>query len=288
MSLNKFLKSVGRDEVLLPALRKHLVSQEKLKQTGKLSRKDVTVADAKRTIRCFQNRIDEFNHGEEIKGEFFHPSALGQCLRKVYFDVRNAPQDTPVGNVTQRGDEFLRSHMTFETGTYIHVIVQNLCGEAGILVEREVAIQDSKRRILGHCDAHLKIKGVHYALEVKSINIAGFSKKTVPDHAHKAQVHAYMRSLDLHWAIILYVNKDTGLMKEFVIEFDSAFYEEAVKARIETFFSRLKRDVAPKREGDNPSMFPCRYCPYTRVCFETGYIERWQATLTAANKAKNH
>lgn len=285
MSLKLFIKSLDNGEVLIPELRRFFIERTKLEETGKLSRKDVTVQDAKQVIACYTERIEEFNHGEEIKGEFFHPSALGQCQRKIFFDIKNAPRDTAVAS---QGDDLIRSHMTFETGTHIHVIVQNICESAGLLVKREVAIQDEKRKILGHCDSVLKIRGVKYALEIKSINSAGFQRTTAPKHEHKAQLHAYMRCLGLKWGIVLYVNKDTGQMKEYVVRFDLAFYMEHVRGRIRTFFKRLRKNTLPPREGTSPSVFPCMFCPFTRICFETGYVERWMKTMTPEQKAKTY
>lgn len=287
MSLKNFIKSRDRGEILIPALLDFLNKEEASMLAGKVSKKASTIYDAKLTVKCFTNRISEFNHGEDPNGEFFHPSALGACQRQIFFDMFGATRDAARGG-KGTGEDLLRRYLVFETGTYIHVMIQNLCSRAGLLLKREIGIIDPKRKIIGHADAKLRIDGLKYILEIKSINAAGFFKLDGPKHEHRAQVHAYMRSLGIYRTIFLYYNKDQNTLKEFVIEFDEAFYNLHVRARIDGFFTKVNKRILPDPEGTNPRTFPCMFCPFTKVCWETGRADAFMKKLKDEKTKPRH
>jgi CRISPR/Cas system-associated exonuclease Cas4 (RecB family) len=270
MSLSTFIKTLRRDKILLPILKKHLAKENRLIEEGKMESKQIVMDDADMTIKCFQERKVEYNHRQKLEGDFFHPSQLGQCLRKMYFAHKNAPTD---GMVSQ--EDGLRTALVFELGTYIHVIVQNLCERAGVLLSREVAIIDKKNRHLGHADGILLIDGEKYLLEIKSINSRGFAALTAPKEEHKMQVHAYMKSLGLKWTIFVYLDKDTSKLKEFVVPYNERYYLKTVFSRIDLFFSSLHGGVLPPREGESPTRMPCAYCQFKRLCFDEATLKQW-------------
>jgi len=202
MNFNKLQKNKG--EVLLPVLRNYVQIVAKGEAERTISRKKGAKDDAKLSIKCFQNRIKEFNHGDPTDVPLFHPSAIGVCLRALAYGHFKAPSDS-----IPSGSDLLKSHLIYETGTYGHVLFQNLCERAGVLTAREIAIVDIVRRIIGHCDGEILIKKIKYALEIKTIGSWGWSqidKTNVPQDSHVKQVHLYMKSLGLKHAIILYLD----------------------------------------------------------------------------------
>ncbi len=275
MSLKTLAKSLRQGEVLLPRLRRFLVRENDKRREGLLKRRDVVAEDAKMTIRTFRERLEEYDHEEDLDGEFFHPSQLGACQRALWYGHHHAPKDA-----AQSSEDLLRELMIFETGTYVGVVFQNLCKRAGFLTRREVAIVDRKNRILGHADGELLIDDIFYILEIKTINGRGFTQLgNKAKKAHIQQAHAYMKSLKHKWAIIVYLEKDRHGLKEFVIPFSAKFYQEEVAARIDSHFKNLQSKKPPVREGENPRLFPCAYCPYTRVCFGTAEGKKFLRTL---------
>ena len=76
--LTNFANSLKRGEILLPLLKQFLEKQKRREDKGLISKKAWVIEDAQMTIDCFKKRIEEYNHGEEIVGEYFHPSQLGQ------------------------------------------------------------------------------------------------------------------------------------------------------------------------------------------------------------------
>jgi CRISPR/Cas system-associated exonuclease Cas4 (RecB family) len=279
MSLKALAKSLNRGEVLLPVIRQYLSKRYEKLLKGNGARKKVVIEDALMTIKCFKERIDEFNHGE-ISGEFFHPSRLGSCLRMLWLDHKGAPRDS-----APTSEDLLREHLIFETGTYIGAMIQNLCEAAGVLVQREVPIVDKAQGILGHADGTLLIDKVDYVLEIKTINSRGMMNLVKPQDSHLRQTHAYMKSLGIMQGIILYIEKDRHTVKEFVVTFDEGFYKKYVKDRIATHFKNLKSAKPPEREGEDPKMYPCMFCAFKRVCFGTAELKKFLAAPVAKKSA---
>ncbi len=285
MNLKSFVASVKRGEVLLPRIRDWLVEQETLQREGKASRKDRVIKDATLTIECFKERIGEFNHGE-FKGQFFHPSQLGACMRQKWLE------EIGLGHSSDPNpDSLMRDWLVFETGTYLHVMFQNLCQMAGFLISRESAIVDVKLRILGHADGILEIDGTRYLLEIKTSNSRNYTALRAVKDAHKRQVHAYMKSLKLTRAVVVYIDKDRGEAKEFVVLFDQAYYDVYVAERIDDFFKRVENGLMPDREGANPNAMPCSYCQFQRICYEKDKLNEianqlWAKKMLREKKGK--
>ena len=174
-----------------------------------------------------------------------------------------------------RGDTLLHDAMVFEIGTYFHVLFQNLCERAGYLVKREVAIKNSELRILGHGDGVLSIKGHKYLLEIKTCNSRTFIGLNQPKEEHKKQITAYMKALNLRWAIVIYMDKDRQGLKEFVVQYQDSYWRKEVAPRIETYFNALRTNKLPEQEGFSPSKFPCAYCEFTRICYDPMASRKW-------------
>lgn len=274
---NKLLSNTGSTAVLTPYLMDFLLKEQRELERKTKTRKDVTVADAKLTIDCMESRIAEFNHGRLAdKGavQAFHPSQIGRCLRSMWFDAFHAPmQPEP------RAD-FLKRHLTFEFGTYIHVLLQNLCARAGVLEGREVVVQSDDPFVEGHCDGIVSINGVRYALEIKSINPRDFASLTEPKHEHLQQVTAYMMVLGLEFAIVLYVNKADSSVREYVVSFDREFAREHVYGRILRFQTCVRYGILPARETEGAGKAPCIYCRYSGLCYDSVALAHFRKTLT--------
>jgi hypothetical protein len=268
VNLKSLIAQAKRGELLIPRLHEFLVKENE-KKGGAHKSKDAVIQDAHLTVETFKERAAEYNHGgTKLVGEYFHPSQLGVCLRAMWYDHFGKQLGVLVPNPTS-GVDLLRTHMTFETGTYVGVVFQNLCERAGYLVKREVPIVNPELKILGHADGLLKIDGKKYILEIKTINARNFTLLTGPKDAHKRQCHAYMKGLGVKQAIVVYLEKDRHGVKEYLVEFDPLYYEEFVGSRIRKFFRRIRTRKAPIREGLSPSSEICRYCDFAKLCFNT-------------------
>ena len=274
MSLSSFIKTLKSDGVLLPVLRKHLLDEDRKISSGLAEHKEMVIRDAQQTIDCFTERMSEYNHRQTLEGELFHPSQLGGCLRAQFYGQFKAPKDG-----MRSSTDLLRSALIFEFGTYVHVLFQNLCERAGVLTERESAIVNPKLRIIGHGDGQLLIDGHKYLLEIKTVNDRGFAALQGVKDAHKQQIHAYMKALKLDAAVVVYINKNTSELREYVVNYHEAYYQEHVAKRITSYFDCVRALRLPAREGESPSRMPCSYCDFRRICFDPGASDAWVAKL---------
>ena len=268
-SLKDFAATLERGELVIPRLKLFLEKRFRQEEKGIAHHADFVREDARLAAKTFNMRIEEYNHGT-IDGEFFHPSQIGACMRKTVFDALKAPV-----NESEQGESLLKSHLTFEIGTYFHVLFGNLIEMEGSLVQREIAIQDRENRILGHMDGLLWIKGDYFALEMKTINSRQFTSLKAPHEGHVQQFTAYMKSRGLKKGVIIYFDKDRSQVKEFQVKFSEKFWLEKVKARIDLYFRSVKRKSLPEREGTTPYKFPCMFCQFSRVCFDTRELAKW-------------
>lgn len=267
--LRSFLFGISRGDILLPMLKSFLLKEGREVLAGMRKSRDGVVRDAELTIACFKERARTYNHqssGPDKTKDYYHPSAIGRCQRELWYSHFDAP--SAKGDVT--GEEMLKTFLIFEIGTYGHVMFQNLCDRAGVLKSREVAVVDHLLRIIGHCDGELSIAAQgDPLLEFKTINLNGFSRLTEPKEAHRDQITVYMALLKKKSALVVYFCKDTSELKEYRVNFDEALWNDKLKPRIAAHHRAIKLRKQPAREGDSPMRFPCSYCAYNRICYET-------------------
>lgn len=268
--LKSFLFSISRGEVLLPHLRNFLLKEMREINAGRLTSADGVKKDADLTVACFTARKAEYNHrgnGDSDTASYFHPSQIGSCPRRLWFAAVGAPSSAAQAT----GGDLLKTHLVFEIGTYAHVLFQNLCARAGVLVRREIPVRSDKHKIIGHADGHLRIAPEgDCLLEFKTINVRGFTKLSGAKPEHRAQATVYMALLNLPQALIVYFNKDTQELKEFRVSFDRREWEEEILPKINRFHLSVKQKKMPPPLVDaNPNKFPCLYCEFSRVCFDT-------------------
>jgi hypothetical protein len=192
-------------------------------------------------------------------------------MRQVWFDAVDAPR-----KIIYTGDSLMKDHLILEGGTYAHIMFQNLCERAGYLIDRELGIRSDKLKIIGHADGRLTIERLAYLLEIKTINSRRFTLLGgKPQEGHKRQIMAYMKALQMTIAIVIYLEKDSHRTKEFVINYDEGIFRREVAPRIDYFFRSVRKNIMPLREGANPRAFPCTFCPFTRVCWDSEVTKKF-------------
>lgn len=275
-TFNSWSRTLQNGKLLLPILSAFVGQEIRDIRSKKKHKKEPVIEDSKLTISALKERIVEFNHGDEDLGDddLFHPSQIGGCRRKWWLENFKAPRET----VDSDGD-LLRSHLTFEIGTYFHILFQNLCLRAGVLKQREVPILSPKKQMIGHADGLLLINGKEYILEIKTANGRNFILiSSKPKEEHLLQLHAYMLGLNVERGIIVYYNKDTSATKEFVVKYDPAIGQE-VKVRINEHFKNVRKVTLPRRDYQDANKAPCNYCPYMSLCYSKSDMQEFLAKL---------
>ena len=217
---------------------------------------------------------------QDEAGKWFpRPSAVDRCERAQVYHASGVPP-TPFPD---------RALLVFDDGNWHEELLKDHIRKT---VYRLDEWKGSKQRIFiakinGH-DMTGEIDGLitdpletTRLLEVKSINHFGFERlKDGPLDGHRRQANLYLHGLKIGGlghikeALILYKNKNTSAMKEFVIEYDEALALADI-ARFERIERMAKAEEIPARPY-NFDDWQCQYCRWSEHCW-SNYVQEVQA-----------
>lgn len=198
--------------------------------------------------------IDKFYDAKQEKREkiAFYISDAGKCPRAIWFSVKGYPKK-----------EFdARMQRVFEHGNHTHMRIMGVLFSLGLVNAVEIDIPRNEM-IHGRADAIVNINNEPHVVEVKSVNSTKF-KKDFPDQDHVNQIQLYMYFFNIKKGILLYENKDTQELKEFLVN-----YDEVLVKKLFATFNDLKKHVEENRIPQIPEGIEdwrCEYCPYLEEC----------------------
>jgi len=139
--------------------------------------------------------------------------------------------------------------------------------------------------IVGHSDGISKVQGRWYLLEIKTILEDGFTwqKKAAPKHVKQAQVYGELvrqgkvqfgdykgvRDIpEIMGIIILYINKNRSIEREYKLEFDQDGARAEIKKPYLVETAHMNKEF-PARcpECTNMLQKPAKQCPMVTYCF---------------------
>ena len=220
----------------------------------------------------------------------FHPSSIdSDCDFKLFLDLWGTESKAKRSPSLQ---------MVFDTGTAIHgqldYLFETHAREYGYEFTPEVGfkpsyIEDSTRvesdsepkywvmntiidklKVAGHADGVMvrvfEIKGklfsIRIVFEFKTISSSGFRKLgSKPQLPHRKQSHAYMRCLDIPFAVVFYINKDNSNSAALPMSFDKELWNP-----IEERLLSVKKLTKEYQEPDKKEGGSCRMCGYFDAC----------------------
>lgn len=190
----------------------------------------------------------------------FYISDAGKCSRAVFFRFKKAPREEMEARILR----------LFDHGDYIHrLIMKPLLSIRGVhVVASEVNIPPQEL-IRGRADAVLSDGKDLYVLDIKSMNSMVFKKLNQPKEEHVDQLQLYLHYLDPEKGILLYVNKDTQELKEFLVNYDA----KRVNALLEPLTGlkvKIDSNIIPPRITAWPKDWQCRYCSFKEICKMAG------------------
>jgi len=207
----------------------------------------------------------------------FFISEAGKCPRMIFFRFKKAPAE-------EIEPERLR---VFEEGEIIQQRILRHLFSLGVVRATEIQIPPQEL-VAGRADAivsftdrtfsdlGIEIKekvepGIPYVLEIKSISgKMNLKKLPLPDHVNQLQL--YLHYFKVKKGILLYLNKDTQEITEFVFDYDKNLVE-----KILNWFSKLKEkieaDLVPIRLVDWPDNWQCQKCEFFEICKIAGEKE---------------
>ena len=206
--------------------------------------------------------IDQFylereREKEERERVRFYVSESGKCPRAIFFRFKRAPKK-------ELEAERLR---VFEFGNHIQQIVLRPLFSKGIVRTTEVPIPPQEI-ISGRADIVISDEqGQPLLVEVKSISgkKVDFKKMEKPMPEHYEQLQLYLHYFKIPKGIILYVNKDTLELKEFIFDYDKNLVN-LLMARFEELKSKIESNIVPSRLADYPFNWQCKSCEYREIC----------------------
>ncbi|MEN6414404.1 MAG: hypothetical protein ABFC84_16830 [Veillonellales bacterium] len=206
--------------------------------------------------------------GRETKGKLYL-SSIGKCPRQLAYAYHG---------FEKKGKEIdSRAKIVFWTGDLVEMTVTNLAKLAGVnllatgLQQITVDFPVNGTVVKGHPDG-LVLNGNLYLLEVKSMSGYGFEKfeKGEVEESYLAQVNCYLDALHLNEAIMVALNKESGVLAEKRIVKDMAVVERCKKNAEAVLHSTPENlPPAPKEYDRNDKGFypwQCLYCAYWGHC----------------------
>jgi CRISPR/Cas system-associated exonuclease Cas4 (RecB family) len=108
-----------------------------------------------------------------------------------------------------------------------------------------------------------------YVVDIKSMNSMIFKSLQEPKEENVKQLQLYLHFFKVSKGILLYINKDTQELKEFMIDYDSKQANRLLK-ELSNLKKKIESNVIPPRLSDYPVNWQCRYCQYRDVCDMAG------------------
>jgi CRISPR/Cas system-associated exonuclease Cas4 (RecB family) len=212
--------------------------------------------------------IDKFYLEKEKDKEqqHFYISDAGKCPRAIFFKFKNVPREEIKANILR----------LFDHGDHIHqLIMKPLLSIRDIhVVAAEVNIPPQEL-ISGRADAIVSCGKELYVLDIKSMNSMLFRKLEYPKEENVDQVQLYLHYFKIPKGILLYVNKDTQELKEFVVKYDKSRSEDLLKGLADLKI-KIDSNVVPERLADYSSGRQCQYCQFKEICSVVNKDVKWE------------
>jgi hypothetical protein len=240
-------------------------------------------------------------------------SNAGTCARRMGYQFANYKARL-LENPEPYEAEILqpRSLLVFQLGDIVEMAVKDWIARSGAaerflplsaIHKDRISVQISGVEIDGHPDGlYQEVSGLLTVPDLKSINPIGFNRVSEegPDYGNVCQTSGYAKALDVPSARLLYYNKATSHLDEWIFDYSPALWEEiesrfagvihstadALPAReyepeAETEWVKGKSGLGGERlkvvdikkngywreTGRKILGYPCSYCPFKEPCF---------------------
>ena len=199
-------------------------------------------------------------------------SEVGKCPRGIFFKFKKAPK-------AEIEPEKLR---IFEDGHFLQQKILRALSAKGLLRATEIPIP-SHEFIAGKADAIISdSEGIPYVLEIKSIsgrmNFQKLNPKaTFPQHINQLQL--YLHFFKIKKGILIYINKDTQELKEFILDYEPEKVEKLLEWA-EKLKNKIEENTIPLRLPNWPKDWECQGCVFAEICKLAGEKEMsWEEFL---------
>ncbi len=212
--------------------------------------------------------IDKYYSDRERSREQhrFYITDAGRCGRAIFFKFKNVPREKMTPDVLRM----------FDHGDYVQMQILNTLFGLGIVRASEINIPPQEM-ISGRADAIITLNNELYVVDFKSMNSMIFQKLEAPKEENINQIQLYLHFFKIPKGILLYMNKNTSRLKEFVINYDPFLCQKLLQdlAQIKT---KIETNIVPLRFSGYPDNWQCRYCQFKDICRTAGEKEiSWES-----------
>ena len=206
--------------------------------------------------------IDKFylDKQKDKEQHHFYITDAGKCSRSVFFKFKNVPREAIEPNVLRM----------FDHGDHIHNLIMK-----PLLSIREIHVVASEINIppqeivSGRADAIISDGKDLYVLDIKSMNSMIFKNLDEPKEENINQLQLYLHFFKIPKGILLYVDKDKQLLKEFVINYNKAL-AQSLLVELADLKTKISSAIVPDRIPTWPSDWQCQYCQFKEICSLAG------------------
>jgi len=213
--------------------------------------------------------IDKFylDRQKDKEQHHFYITDAGKCGRNLFFKFKNVPRKEMEANILR----------LFDHGDHVHqLIMKPLLSIRDIhVVASEINIPPQEI-VSGRSDAIVSDGKNLYVLDIKSMNSMIFDKLSEPKEENINQLQLYLHFFKIPKGILLYVNKNSLDLKEFVVDYDKK-RALSLLDNLGEIKKKIDSNVVPERLQEYPENWQCRYCQFREVCDATGAGEvKWE------------
>ena len=206
--------------------------------------------------------IDKFylDRQKDREQHHFYITDAGRCPRAIFLKFKNAPRKEIEARVLRM----------FDHGDYIHQLIMK-----PLFSIREVHVVASEVNIppqeiiSGRADAIISDGKDLYVLDIKSMNSMIFRNLAEPKEENVNQIQLYLHYFKIKKGILLYVNKDSQELKEFIVNYSQPqsqfLLDELVDLKTKIDFNNV-----PARLPVWPNDWQCQYCQFKKICSSAG------------------
>jgi len=156
----------------------------------------------------------------------------------------------------------------FDHGDYIQMQILSILLSLGIVRASEVNIPPQEL-VSGRADAICTLGNELYVVDFKSMNSMVFKNLQEAKAENVNQLQLYLHFFKIPKGILLYVNKDTLELKEFLVNYNSTLTQALLKD-LAILKSKLNANIIPQRLPEYPENWQCQYCQFKEICSMAG------------------
>ncbi len=204
--------------------------------------------------------IDKFytDRQKDREQHHFYITDAGRCPRAIFFKFKNVPREKMDARILR----------LFDHGDYMQMQILNALFSLGIVRASEVNIPPQEL-VSGRADAIVTLNNELYVVDFKSMNSMIFKNLSAAKEENINQIQLYLHFFKIPKGILLYVNKDTLDLKEFVVNYNPTLVRTLLKD-LSVLKEKLDANVVPRQLSEYPKNWQCQYCQFKEICSIAG------------------